>query len=104
MLGKSWNLELEQNIDILSTINTEGIFALGFKAEIDKDAGLTNARRMLSQKSLDAVCLNVVEESSFGSDENEIALIFSNKKIELPKQSKLDISLAVIEELKNVGE
>ncbi len=104
MLGKSWNLELEQNIDILSSINTEGIFALGFKAEIDKDAGLTNARRMLSQKSLDAVCLNVVEESSFGSDENEIALIFSNKKIELPKQSKLDISLAVIEELKNVGE
>ena len=103
MIGKEWNLEMEQSVDILSSLNKEGIFALGFKAEIDKDSGLTNARRMLSNKSLDAVCLNVVEESSFGSDENEITLILSNKKIELPKQSKLDISLAVIEELKKVG-
>ncbi len=103
-IGKTWNLEMEQNVDILSSLNREGIFAVGFKAEINKDAGMTNAIRMLSAKNLDAVCLNVVEESSFGSDENEITLILSNKKVELPKQSKLDISFAIIDELKKIGD
>jgi phosphopantothenoylcysteine decarboxylase/phosphopantothenate--cysteine ligase len=99
MIGETWNLELIKNIDILDTVNKEGIFAVGFKAEMDKDSGLLNAKNMLENKNLDAVCLNFVSEHGFGSDTNAITLITKNDEVDLGVATKLDISLKLIDNL-----
>ena len=99
-IGKSWNLELKKNIDILSSLNKDEIFSVGFKAEMDEENGLLNAKNMLKSKNLDAVCFNDVSKNSFGSDENEIVLILKDKEIKLEKNSKLNISFEILKNLK----
>ena len=42
-IGERWALELKQNIDLLSSIDKEDIYTIGFKAEMDANAGLDNA-------------------------------------------------------------
>jgi phosphopantothenoylcysteine decarboxylase/phosphopantothenate--cysteine ligase len=103
MLGDTWSLELKKNEDILASINKEGIYAVGFKAESDPETALTNAKRMLTQKELDAVCLNNVSENPFGSDENQITLITRDREIELKKADKLTLSLELLEKFKALG-
>jgi phosphopantothenoylcysteine decarboxylase/phosphopantothenate--cysteine ligase len=101
-IGEKWNLNLKENVDILKTINKEGIKTIGFKAEIDQEKGKEYAKKMLIDKNLDAVCLNILKNSSsFGSDDNEIELIFKDKYILLPKNDKFSLSLNLLEELKN---
>jgi len=99
MIGEVWNLELVKNIDILDSVNKDGIFSVGFKAEMDKDSGLKSAKNMLENKNLDAVCLNYVSEHGFGSDTNAITLITKDDEVDLGVMSKLDISLELIENL-----
>ena len=99
MLGDEWCLEMKKNEDILKSINKEGIFSVGFKAESDPHTALTNAKKMLVEKELDAVCLNNISDNPFGSDENQITLITSNKEIELPKADKLTLSLELLDTL-----
>ena len=103
MLGDEWCLEMKKNEDILASINKEGIYAIGFKAESDPETALTNARRMLTQKELDAVCLNNISENPFGSDENQITLITRDRQIELAKADKLTLSLELLEKFKELG-
>ncbi len=75
-LGDEWSLELIKNIDILSNIDKDGIFTIGFKAELDDANAAANAKMMLEQKNLDGVALNVLKDSSsFGSDTNQIDFI-----------------------------
>ncbi len=102
MLGEEWCLEMKKNEDILASINKEGIFAVGFKAESDPDTALANAKAMLVQKGLDAVCLNNISENPFGSDENQITLITPERTIELPKADKLTLSLALLAQLEQM--
>ena len=102
MLGEEWCLEMKKNEDILASINKEGIFAVGFKAESDPDTALANAKAMLAQKGLDAVCLNNISENPFGSDENQITLITPERTIELPKADKLTLSLALLAQLEQM--
>ena len=99
MLGDEWCLEMKKNEDILKSINKEGIFSVGFKAESDPQTALTNAKKMLVEKELDAVCLNNISDNPFGSDENQITLITSGKEIELPKADKLTLSLELLDTL-----
>ena len=99
MLGDEWCLEMKKNEDILKSINKEGIFAVGFKAESDPETALTSAKKMLVEKELDAVCLNNVSDNPFGSDENQITLITSSKEIPLPKADKLTLSLELLDTL-----
>ena len=100
MIGTSWNLELKQNMDILKSLDKEGLISIGFKAEMDEQVASTNATTMLEKKNLDGVCLNIInEENSFGSDNNSIELILKNNSYEF-KGSKLDISLDILEKLK----
>jgi phosphopantothenoylcysteine decarboxylase/phosphopantothenate--cysteine ligase len=101
-LGKEWSLELVKNEDILSTIDKDGIFSVGFKAEIG--GGEERAKEMLKRKSLNAVCYNDVGKNSFGSDENEITLFTDNSKKVLPKADKLTLSLLLLDELKKIGD
>ena len=95
-LGETWSLELAKNIDILATLNKSEIFAIGFKAEMDKKEAKTNAQNMLKNKNLDAVCLNILDESNvFGSDTNKIELILKDKSFDF-YGNKLNISLEIL--------
>ena len=95
-LGETWSLELAKNIDILATLNKSEIYAIGFKAEMDKKEAKTNAQNMLKNKNLDAVCLNILDENnSFGSQNNNIELILKDKSFDF-YGNKLDISLEIL--------
>lgn len=99
-LGQEWTLQLQQNIDILSSIDKTGIISVGFKAEMDDATALQNAKNMLLKKDLDAVCLNLVtNDTAFGSDQNQIDLILKDETISLEKQDKLNISMQLLEQL-----
>ena len=101
LIGNSWNLELKQNMDILKSLDKEGIISIGFKAEMDETTALNSATRMLENKNLDGVCLNILnEENSFGSENNNIELILKNSSFEF-KGTKLDVSLNILEKLQD---
>ena len=93
-LGQEWSLELKQNIDILSSIDKDGIKTIGFKAEMDLEQGLNNAIAMKSVKNLDAVCYNHLQDAqSFGRDDNSIVFISDQGQTSLKLQDKLSLSL-----------
>ncbi len=99
LIGTQWSLELKQNMDILKSLDKEGIYSVGFKAEMDETTALNSATSMMEKKNLDAVCLNILSENNnFGSNTNEIELILKNSSFEF-KGTKLDISLDILEKL-----
>ena len=101
LIGTLWNLELKQNMDILKSLDKEGIVSIGFKAEMDELSAVENATKMLENKNLDGVCLNILnEENSFGSENNNIELILKNSSYEF-KGKKLDVSLNILEKLQD---
>jgi len=100
-LGEEFSLKLIKNADILKSIDKNNIKTIGFKAEMDRETALQNAREMLINKNLDAVCLNIIDnKNNFGSDKNEITLITKNTDILLELNSKLNISFQLLKELK----
>ena len=101
LIGTHWNLELKQNMDILKSLDKEGIVSIGFKAEMDETTALNSATKMLENKNLDGVCLNILnEENSFGSENNNIELILKNSSYEF-KGTKLEVSLNILEKLQD---
>jgi phosphopantothenoylcysteine decarboxylase/phosphopantothenate--cysteine ligase len=105
ILGEKWNLELKQNIDILSNIDKEGISVVGFKAEMDESNATLNATNMLHNKKLDAVCLNVLKDSdSFGSDTNEIKFITKDSTTHIPSAEKLRVAFEILNSAKKIQE
>jgi len=99
MIGSTWKLELKQNVDILNSLDKKDIVSIGFKAEMDETVALLNAQNMLEKKSLDAVCLNILQDSdSFGSDENSIELILKDNSYSFTGD-KLEISLDILDSL-----
>ena len=100
-MGKNWNLDLKQNIDILNSIDKNGIYTIGFKAEMDKQKAKKNALNMLENKSLDAVCLNILDDKNkFGNNTNKIELLTKNDQIEFEMDDKINISLKLLDQLK----
>ena len=100
MIGPSWDLNLKQNIDILSSLDKSEMITIGFKAEMDEVSALNNASTMLEKKNLDGVCLNILgEDNTFGSDTNDIELILKKSSYQF-KGSKLDVSLDILGKLK----
>jgi len=100
-IGETWDLKLKQNIDILRSINKDDIYTVGFKAEMDIQNATSNATNMITDKDIDAVCLNILNNSnSFGSDNNQIDLITKNNTIKLPTNDKLTLSLNLLDSLK----
>ena len=88
-LGEVWKLELQKNEDILSSLPKGNLITIGFKAECDEKTALTSAKKMLVNKNLDAVCLNVIsKENSFGGNTNEITFITKTSQIALQKDTK----------------
>ncbi|PHR70018.1 MAG: bifunctional phosphopantothenoylcysteine decarboxylase/phosphopantothenate--cysteine ligase CoaBC [Arcobacter sp.] len=95
-LGNEWNLLLNQNLDILNSLNKEKVYSIGFKAETNKKSAKKNALAMLENKNLDAVCLNIINENNpFGGNTNEIELLLKNESYSF-KGSKLDISFDLL--------
>ena len=105
LLGESWSLELTQTDDILSSANKDGIQVVAFKAEMDSQNGLENAKTLLSQKGADAVCYNYLKDSnSFGTDENEITFITKENEKPLGKTDKLSLSFDILDIAKELSE
>ena len=103
LLGEEWQLTLKKNIDILQNIDKEGIVTVGFKAEMDKEKAKENALKMLKEKELDAVCLNILKSSSdFGKESNEVEFIAASKEKLLPNKEKLTLSFEIIQEAKEL--
>ena len=99
MLGESWTISMKQNIDLLRECNKEGIKTVAFKAETDPAVATQNAHNLLVNKGVNAVCLNIIDESNpFGSDTNRIDFITADRIIALPKSDKLAISLSLLDE------
>ncbi|BCD62016.1 phosphopantothenoylcysteine decarboxylase / phosphopantothenate---cysteine ligase [Nitratiruptor sp. YY08-26] len=104
-IGEEWCLELVKNIDILSSIDKEGIKTVGFKAEMNEESALENAQAMLESKNIDAVCLNLVKGATkFGSDKNQIIYITKEKTIKSPLKEKLELALDITEIVKDLDE
>ena len=104
-LGDEWKFSLKKNIDILMSIDKKDICVVGFKAEMDKSQALTNAKAMLKNKNLDAVCLNLLKDSSsFGSDTNAVEFITDGGVISLPESDKVTLSLEIIKHAKSLQE
>lgn len=96
-LGETFDLSLKQNIDILQSINKKGIISIGFKAEMDINSAQKNATNMLSKKNLDAVCLNILKDSSsFGTDTNTIEFITKNSKNTISNSDKLSVAFEIL--------
>ena len=103
MLGNFWKLELKENVDILKTIDKDGIKVIGFKAETDTKKAKENASLQLVKKGVDAVCLNILsDEKSFGTDDNAIEFITQNSSIILPKADKLSLSFEILKNAKEL--
>ena len=103
VLGESWDLALKQNVDILNAIDKDGLITVGFKAEMDESNAILNATKMLEDKSLNAVCLNVLKDSSsFGSDTNSVEFITSNEKVSIPHNDKISIAFEIVKNSKDL--
>ncbi|SMP88100.1 phosphopantothenoylcysteine decarboxylase / phosphopantothenate--cysteine ligase [Epsilonproteobacteria bacterium SCGC AD-308-O04] len=103
MLGDTWELKMKQNSDILSSIDKEGIVTVGFKAEMDEKNAVANASKMIDSKHVDAVCLNVLKDSSsFGSDTNKIEFITPDKIESIPHADKLSVAFDILDHAKNL--
>ncbi|MBD3788829.1 MAG: bifunctional phosphopantothenoylcysteine decarboxylase/phosphopantothenate--cysteine ligase CoaBC [Campylobacterales bacterium] len=101
ILGETWDLELHQTSDILSSINKEGIKTVAFKAEMDPENGLSNAQLLLETKGVDAVCYNLLKDAnSFGSIDNEITFITKEQQISLGRLDKLTLADHILDRAK----
>jgi phosphopantothenoylcysteine decarboxylase/phosphopantothenate--cysteine ligase len=96
-LGEEFNLELIKNSDILLGLNKKDVKIVGFKAELDTKNALGNAKNMLKEKELDAVCLNIISsDNPFGGDTNAVTFITKTKTSDFFRKSKLEISFDIL--------
>lgn len=94
--GANLNLELKENIDILSSLKELKCKKIGFKMEMDEQSALSSAKNMLENKALDAVCLNVLKaQNYFGSEQNEVLFITKNSQKMLKMASKHEIAAQI---------
>ncbi|WP_373035486.1 bifunctional phosphopantothenoylcysteine decarboxylase/phosphopantothenate--cysteine ligase CoaBC [Sulfurimonas sp.] len=103
MLGDTFELSLKQNVDILNSIDKNGITTIGFKAEMAQESAMKNASKMIDSKEVDAVCLNILKDSSsFGSDTNKIEFITPDKIESLPSADKLSLAFDILKHAKSL--
>lgn len=101
-LGDSWSLALKKNIDILESLPKDEIYSIGFKAEMDHSNAKSNGLKMLANKKLDGVCLNILDENNtFGSDLNTIEFLYGENSF-IVSGTKLDISFEMLENIQKI--
>jgi phosphopantothenoylcysteine decarboxylase/phosphopantothenate--cysteine ligase len=70
---------------------------------MDSQNAHKNATNMLDHKELDAVCLNILKDSSsFGSDTNKIEFIKANQAESIEYGDKLSVALEILDHAKNI--
>jgi phosphopantothenoylcysteine decarboxylase/phosphopantothenate--cysteine ligase len=99
LLGRNWNVELIENMDILSALDKKGVISIGFKAEVDEQTAQNSALAMLEKKDLQGVCLNILNQNNpFGSNSNTIELFLKHhSKSFCFEGNKFVISLQLLE-------
>ena len=103
--GANLNLELKENIDILSSLKELKCKKIGFKMEMDEQSALSSAKNMFENKALDAVCLNVLKaQNYFGSEQNEVLFITKNSQKMLKMASKHEIAAQIVGLSENLSE
>lgn len=104
VLGDKFELSLTKNIDILNSVDKDGITTVGFKAEMDEDNAVHNASKMIDSKNVDAVCLNILKDSSsFGSDTNKIEFITPDGIESIMEADKMSASFDILEHAKRLN-
>ena len=110
-IGKSWDLHLTQNEDILWQISNnfgESCYIVGFKAEsfgeqITPNAIKTaseNAKKMLKNKHCDMVVLNIIsQDNEIGGDSNAVRIFTAQNEVKIPQDSKLNISFEIAQNI-----
>ena len=93
-------LELERTPDILGSMRTEfnyGGVLVGFAAETNDV--IENAQSKLHRKGCDMIVANDVSRPGigFGSAENEVTLIYTDRTEPLPRESKEWIAMQIVE-------
>ncbi|OUT17376.1 bifunctional phosphopantothenoylcysteine decarboxylase/phosphopantothenate--cysteine ligase CoaBC [Campylobacter concisus] len=97
-VGEILSLSLKRNVDILQSLKEFNCKKIGFKLEISSESAHKNARAMLEQKGLDAVCLNILgEKNGFASKQNEVNFITKNSETLLPLAAKDEIARHIVE-------
>ena len=97
-VGEILSLSLKRNVDILQSLKEFSCKKIGFKLEISSESAHKNARAMLEQKGLDAVCLNILgEKNGFASEQNEVNFITKNSETLLPLAAKDEIARHIVE-------
>ncbi|KEA46588.1 phosphopantothenate synthase [Campylobacter mucosalis] len=95
-LGDEWSLKLVKNLDILSELKGFKCQKIGFKLETNTQNAEQNAKDMLKNKELNAVCLNILgNQNGFGSDKNEVKFITQNDSVDLGLDDKSNIALKI---------
>jgi len=102
-LGSEWELKLKKNIDILDSVDKTDITTIGFKAEMDEQNAVNNASKMIDNKGIDAVCLNILKDSSdFGEETNKIEFILPDRIESIPLANKLSVAFDILEHAKGL--
>ena len=97
-VGEILSLSLKRNVDILQSLKEFNCKKIGFKLEISSESAHKNARAMLEQKGLDAVCLNILgEKNGFATKQNEVNFITKNSETLLPLAAKDEIARHIVE-------
>jgi phosphopantothenoylcysteine decarboxylase/phosphopantothenate--cysteine ligase len=97
-----WTLALEPTRDVARALGERkrpGQVLVAFGAE-HGDAGLERKRRMLATKNADLVVYNDVSRADIGFDapENEVVLVTRHGERRVPKASKREIAVAILDE------
>jgi len=90
-------LELVKNPDILAGARDyfDGVL-IGFAAETEQV--VENAREKLQRKRVDVIVANDVsrEDIGFGSDENQVSLVYADDVVELDLMSKDEVGIQIV--------
>ncbi|MBN2823841.1 MAG: bifunctional phosphopantothenoylcysteine decarboxylase/phosphopantothenate--cysteine ligase CoaBC [Campylobacterales bacterium] len=98
-IGEEWNISLKETADVLQSVNKDNLITIGFKAEMDGEKGLEHATDALHSKGVDAICYNLLQDSSsFGTTTNAITFITKENQLNLPQKSKMELAFELLDE------
>jgi phosphopantothenoylcysteine decarboxylase/phosphopantothenate--cysteine ligase len=96
-VGDEWNISLKETQDVLKNVNKDNLVTVGFKAEMDGEKGLEHATDALDSKGADAICYNLLQDSSsFGTDSSAITFVTNENQVDLPKKSKMELAFDIL--------
>jgi phosphopantothenoylcysteine decarboxylase/phosphopantothenate--cysteine ligase len=104
--SERWMLELEPTDDVARMLGERkqpGQVLVAFGAEHGEE-GLERKRRMLEEKNVDLVVYNDVSRSDIGFDapENEVVLVTSEGERRVPKASKHQVAVSILDEVEKL--